>query len=48
VALRLAEQKSRDRPLGSVGYAWPLVPLRNALFLAIVLTHGFRRLLPPY
>jgi ADP-ribosylglycohydrolase len=29
-------------------YAWPLVPLRNALFLAVVLTHGFRRLLPPY
>jgi hypothetical protein len=24
------------------------VPLRNLLFLAIVLTHGFRRLLPPY
>jgi len=27
---------------------WPLVPLRNALFLVIVLATGFRRLLPPY
>lgn len=28
--------------------AWPLIPFRNALFLAIILGHGFRRLLPPY
>jgi ADP-ribosylglycohydrolase len=27
---------------------WPLVLLRNIVFLAIVLLHGFRRLLPPY
>lgn len=27
---------------------WPAIPLRNALFLVIVLAHGFRRLLPPY
>jgi ADP-ribosyl-[dinitrogen reductase] hydrolase len=27
---------------------WPLVALRNLGFLTIVLTHGFRRLLPPY
>jgi ADP-ribosylglycohydrolase len=27
---------------------WPLVALRNLGFLAIVLTHGLRRLLPPY
>jgi ADP-ribosyl-[dinitrogen reductase] hydrolase len=27
---------------------WPLVLFRNAIFLIIVLTHGFRRLLPPY
>lgn len=27
---------------------WPFVLLRNAAFLAIVLLHGFRRLLPPY
>ena len=27
---------------------WPAILLRNALFLVIVLGHGFRRLLPPY
>lgn len=27
---------------------WPAVLVRNMLFLAIVLLHGFRRLLPPY
>jgi len=27
---------------------WPLGLLRNGFFLGIVLTHGFRRLLPPY
>jgi ADP-ribosylglycohydrolase len=27
---------------------WPLVPVRNALFTAIVLVVGLRRLLPPY
>lgn len=27
---------------------WPFVLLRNLFFLAVVLTHGFRRLLPPY
>lgn len=30
-----------------VRYAWPLVPLRNLLFLAVVIAHGFRRMLPP-
>ncbi len=27
---------------------WPIFPLRNVGFLLIVLSHGFRRLLPPY
>lgn len=27
---------------------WPFVLLRNIVFLAVVLLHGFRRLLPPY
>lgn len=27
---------------------WPLVLIRNIAFAAIVITHGFRRLLPPY
>jgi ADP-ribosylglycohydrolase len=30
------------------GYFVPGVPLRNLVFLAIVLAHGFRRLAPPY
>ena len=29
-------------------YFWPAVPLRNLLFLTLVLAHGFRRLAPPY
>jgi ADP-ribosylglycohydrolase len=36
-------QTQRPMPL-----TWPLLPLRNAFFLIIVLGHGFRRLLPPY
>ena len=28
--------------------AWPAVPVRNLLFLIVVLIHGLRRLLPPY
>jgi len=28
--------------------AWPLIPLRNAAFTAVVLVVGLRRLLPPY
>ncbi len=29
-------------------FAWYLIPFRNLLFLVVVLTHGFRRLAPPY
>jgi ADP-ribosylglycohydrolase len=29
-------------------YPWPMIPLRNLGFLAVVLAHGFRRLAPPY
>jgi ADP-ribosylglycohydrolase len=35
-------------PQKTVGPALPLVLMRNSLFLAIVLGHGFRRLIPPY
>jgi hypothetical protein len=35
------------RPDGRpVSWAWPLLPLRNAVFLVIVLLHGLRRLSP--
>jgi ADP-ribosylglycohydrolase len=44
---RLARQKAGSAD-GSVGYFWPLLAVRNAIFLIAVLVHGFRRLLPPY
>ena len=33
-------------PTEAPGFAWIALPLRNAMFLVVVLTHGFRRLLP--
>ncbi len=43
VADALASEHRRDPR-----YFWPAVPLRNLLFLVIVILHGFRRMLPPY
>jgi ADP-ribosyl-[dinitrogen reductase] hydrolase len=48
VAGRLAEQTQAAQPMGEVQYFWPGLLFRNLLFLAVVLVHGFRRLLPPY
>ena len=48
VADRLADLSETGKSAGSVRYFWPGVIVRNALFLLIVLLHGFRRLLPPY
>ncbi len=48
VSERLSRQPASPAALGPVSYFWPAVPLRNIAFLAIVLAHGFRRLLPPY
>jgi len=48
IASRLADQKSSGRSGGPVCYFWPAQLLRNLLFLATVLVHGFRRLFPPY
>ena len=48
VARRLAEPSEPQTRFGSVKYFWPAIPLRNVVFLGIVLAHGFRRLLPPY
>ncbi len=48
VAARLRQQRSAKRALGPVRYLWPLLAMRNAVFLITVLCHGFRRLLPPY
>jgi ADP-ribosyl-[dinitrogen reductase] hydrolase len=42
LAVRLAERS------GPLPLWWPVVPVRNALFMAIVLGTGLRRLFPPY
>ncbi len=45
----LAEQLESNRTRGrSIPLFWPGLILRNLVFLVIVLTHGLRRLLPPY
>lgn len=44
VALRLAESDSQK----SVRLFWPGIIPRNLFFLATVLVHGLRRMLPPY
>ncbi len=47
LADRLATVQTTRQPAAPVRYCWPVIPLRNLLFLLIVLAHGFRRLLPP-
>ena len=47
LADRLATVQTTRQPAVPVRYCWPVIPLRNLLFLLIVLAHGFRRLLPP-
>jgi ADP-ribosylglycohydrolase len=51
LASRLADQfPDYDEGTGSgpMRFFWPGLPLRNLLFLVLVLTHAVRRLLPPY
>jgi ADP-ribosylglycohydrolase len=51
LAGRLAEQAAEDQErqgLGPVRLFWPGLILRNLFFLAAVLAHVVRRLLPPY
>jgi ADP-ribosylglycohydrolase len=48
VADRLSELAETGNTPGPVRYFWPGLIVRNVWFLAIVLFHGFRRLLPPY
>jgi hypothetical protein len=47
LAARLERQTSQQNPVGSIHYFWPGLIFRNLVFLAVVLLHGFRRLLPP-
>lgn len=48
IAHRLGKQKLSGIAVGPVCYFWPLLLVRNLIFLLVVLIHGFRRLLPPY
>ncbi len=45
---RLNEMKQTGKRLDPLPLAWWAIPLRNAMFLIIVLAHGVRRMLPPY
>jgi ADP-ribosyl-[dinitrogen reductase] hydrolase len=47
IAEQLSRQKAARESLGPVRYFWPLLGIRNFIFLVTVLCHGFRRLLPP-
>lgn len=40
------EEIDSGSPGEAPGFPWIALPLRNAVFLIVVLTHGFRRLLP--
>jgi ADP-ribosyl-[dinitrogen reductase] hydrolase len=48
LARRLARVTSAGIPVEAPHLSVPCVLLRNCLFAAVVLAHGFRRLLPPY
>lgn len=48
IADRLTEVSETQTPQPPVPYFWPGQFLRNALFLIVVLLHGFRRMAPPY
>ena len=45
---KLAERIGAAAGTSPPAWFWPAVPLRNLLFLSILLIHGFRRLCPPY
>lgn len=47
LAERLIAVQTTGQSAATVRCFWPAIPLRNLLFLLIVLAHGFRRLLPP-
>lgn len=48
LARRAQAAAGGDRAVRPCTLFWPALPLRNVAFIAIVLTHGLRRLLPPY
>jgi ADP-ribosyl-[dinitrogen reductase] hydrolase len=48
LAQRLSDLRNTSRSEGPLPLFWPGLPARNSVFLAVVLAHGVRRLLPPY
>lgn len=48
LADRLAEASQAGVSSSPVRYFWPAILARNAIFIIMVLLHGFRRLFPPY
>ena len=48
LAMRLADDRTDQHWRGALSLSIPGLLLRNILFMAWVLAHGFRRLLPPY
>jgi ADP-ribosylglycohydrolase len=48
LARRLALSAEDKRPASPISLFWPVMILRNFLFLVVVLIHGLRRLFPPY
>lgn len=46
LACRLAEARTSEQPV--LPSVWPALLVRNIFFLIVVLSHGFRRLAPPY
>ncbi len=51
LSARLAAQfpaSGEPTRLGPLGLPWIVLPFRNLAFLAVVLGHGLRRILPPY
>jgi ADP-ribosylglycohydrolase len=48
LAQQLARVKLTGQPERAAYFFFPMVLIRNLLFMVLVLAHGFRRLLPPY
>lgn len=48
LAMQLHDVRTSGEPSRAPTAPLPAVMLRNAVFLTVVLAHGFRRLLPPY
>ncbi|HBL17463.1 MAG TPA: hypothetical protein DD417_12155 [Elusimicrobia bacterium] len=48
LGLRLHQAFVAKRDVRPLRLQWPLLAVRNPLFMVVVLAHGLRRLLPPY